>query len=340
MKRKALLALTAVLACGLVSTFATQMLANAVDPSGAEVEIPVSVERVASIDGIATFYVYALGAGDRLVAAWYVGVKGVGQASDALLRLEPRLDEVLMFGEANVEEILARDPQLVLADAARHASFAEQTGDVGITVIQFSTETPDGVKEETELIGRALGPDSLVRAQAFNADYSRVFNAVTSALSDVSPDERADVLFLGTSLNRVASGDMYQRHLVEAAGGTFVSASLQGGWNTVGLEQVLIWDPDVVVIPPYGGLQPSDVLGNPDWQSISAVRNARVYRMPRLVAPWDTPVPESILGIVWLADLLYPGRVDLDSVSEVERFYTTYYGLELTEDDWEELARR
>jgi iron complex transport system substrate-binding protein len=338
MKRTALLVLGAVLVCGVLAVFATEMFVRVVDPSGAEVEVPVPVERVASIDGIATFYVYALGAGHRLVAAWYVGVKGIDKASDALLRLESRLGEILSFGDANVEEIVAREPQLVLADAARHSSFAEQMGDVGIAVIQLATETPDAVKEATALIGRALGPDALARAEAFNADYDRVFDAVKTGLSRLSLDDRVNVLFLGTSLDTVASGDMYQRHLVEASGGALVSSNRKGGWNVVGLEQILIWNPEVIIIPPYGGVQAPDVLANPDWQSIRAVRDGRVYRMPRLIAPWDTPVPESILGVVWMANLLYPECVDLDFTAEVDRFYAEYYGFELTDEDWQELT--
>ena len=119
-----------------------------------------------------------------------------------------------------------------------------------------------------------------------------------------------------------------------------MSEDLQGSWNEVNLEQILLWNPDVIVIPPYGPVQPSDLLDNPDWQTIDAVRNERVHRMPRLIAPMDTPVPESMLGVVWLAWAFYPDSISLDLESEASDFYATYYGFDLTDEEQEMMAHR
>jgi iron complex transport system substrate-binding protein len=131
---------------------------------------------------------------------------------------------------------------------------------------------------------------------------------------------------------------MYQTHMIEAAGAVSVSDGLRGYWNEVNLEQVLLWNPDVIIIPPYGPVQPDHMLGNPDWASIRAVRDGRVHRMPRVIAPMDTPLPESLLGVVWMAGLFYPDRVRLDLRTEIERFYAFYYGYELTEAELDHLT--
>jgi len=330
--------LTLAVVLALAVAGAAEGVVELVDQTGETVRITQPVERLISVYGIGTFIVYALGAGDRLVMGWYVGVKGISSAPEGLLRLEPRLEELLAFGDPNVEEIIAREAQLVLVDASRHAAFADQMAELGVPVIQYLTETPEALKEAVLLTGRALGTESHERANVFVNDYDRVFSTVVSNLEALAEDERVRALFLGTDPLQVASGDMYQTRLIEAAGGISVSRELQGYWNEVNLEQVLLWNPDVILIPPYGPVQPDDILGDPDWASIRAVRDGRVHRMPRVIAPMDTPVPESLLGVVWMANLFYPDLVRLDLRTEADRFYTFYYGYELTEAELDQLT--
>ena len=329
-----------VVVVALAGAVAAEDTIEIVDQAGSTVTIPQPVERVVSVYGAGTFYVYALGAADRLVMAWYIGVKGIASASEAMFRLEPRLKGLLAFGDPNVEEIVARNAQLVLVDGSRHGAFAEQLAELGVPVIQYLVETPDALKAAVLLTGQALGPEALGRANVLLNDYDRLFSTVTSKLESLAPGERVRVLFLGTDPLKVASGDMYQTRLIEAAGGISVSEELTGYWNEVNLEQILLWNPDVILIPPYGPVQPTDVLENPDWAATRAVQDGRVHRMPRVVAPMDTPVPESLLGVAWMASVFYPNLVRLDLEIEVYRFYATYYGYDLTEAELDHLTGR
>ena len=334
MKRCLRIAPTLAFACCIgMAVAGAEEPVEVVDHSGAIVSVEQPVERIASVYGIGTYYVYALGAGDQLVAGWYVGLKSVAQASETMVRFEPRLEELMLYGDPNVEEIVRRGAQLVLVDASRHAEFAEQMSDLGVPTIQYLVETPEALLEAMRLTGQALGSEANARAEAFVADFERILKGVSEDLADLADEDRAHVLFLGTSPLQVASGDMYQTRMIEAAGGRSVSADLLGYWNEVNLEQILLWDPDVILIPPYGPIQPADLLDNADWSAIRAIRDGRVCRMPRLIAPMDTPVPESLLGVLWMAGVFYPDRLTLDLMEEAARFYADYYGFDLGEDD-------
>ena len=326
-------------AVGLSTGGATEPI-ELVDQTGRTVRIEEPVERLASVYGSGTYYVYALGVQARLVAGWYLGVKGLAQATEAMHRLEPRLAELLLFGDPNVEELVSRGVDLVMVDGSRHAALADQMGELGVPVLQYRVETPGALLEAMRLTGAALGPDATARAEAFIADYEQVVARVTEVLAGVPEDERARVLFLGTDASKVASGAMYQSLLIEAAGGVSVTEGLVGYWNEVGLEQILLWNPDVILIPPYGPLQPDDLLASADWAAIGAVRDGRVHRLPRLIAPMDAPVPESLLGVLWIAETLYPDLVDLDLAEEAVRFYATYYDYDLTGAELERLTSR
>ncbi|MEI6171749.1 MAG: ABC transporter substrate-binding protein, partial [bacterium] len=220
---------------------------------------------------------------------------------------------------------------LVLADAAKHEAFAAQMQGIGVPTLLLAPETTQGVVDTTLALGAALGEAAADRAARLVSDFWRVFSASETAVRDVSTAERPRVLFVGSSALQVASGAMYQTQLIEAAGGVSVSADLVGGWNTVNLEQVLVWNPDVVIIPPYGNVTVADLLTNADWQTARAVQRGRVARMPRIFAPMDTPLPESLLGVMWLSSVLYPERVTFDVRAEAVAFYKTYYGYPLSQ---------
>jgi iron complex transport system substrate-binding protein len=298
--------------------------------TGRAVLIPQPVERVECVYGIGTFYVYALGAGDRLVAAWYAGVKSALQAPAWLRVLEPRIDALLYAGDPNVEQLAALGADLVIADASRFRTFATQMEDLGVPTLLFAPETPQGVVDTALALGTALGEQAAARAAHLAADYWRVYSTALAAASGVPASERPRVLFVGSSPLQVASGAMYQTSLIEAAGGVSVSADLAGSWNTVNLEQILLWNPDVIIIPPYGSVPAADLLANPDWRSVHAIQTGRVVKMPRIFAPMDTPLPESLLGVEWMSSLFFPSRPPFDVRAEAVAFYETYYDYALS----------
>ena len=315
---------------------ATNNNVQVVDQTGRTVSIPQPVTRIVSAYGISTYYVYALGAGDRIVNAWYVQIKGLSKAPAALWKMEPNLDKKLSGGKPNLEDIVARNPDLVLTNPTKHGDLADRLIDLGIPAIQYVAESPQAMKEAMLLTGQALGEDTANRAQEFAAYYDRTMAKIASATKGMPKTERPRVYFCGSSPLRAASGDMYQSLMVDAAGGESVTAGLYGYWNDVNIEQVLVWNPDVIIITSYGGLMPQQILDDPDWQSIPAVRNGRVYKLPALAAAWDTPVPDSLLGIMWLADMLYPNEINIDLASECRAFYNRFYGYTLSD---EEVAR-
>jgi len=55
--------------------------------------------------------------------------------------------------------------------------------------------------------------------------------------------------------------------------------------------------------------------------------------MPKLVVPWDTPAPDSVLGIVWMAQLIDSESLELDCASEADYFYNSFYNYPITTEE-------
>lgn len=293
------------------------------DQAGREVTIPQPVERVVSLYGVATFYLYALGVEDKLVLGTYVGLKPGSPSWEALAQLDPDLPEKYTRTAPSLEEVLLAAPDLVIASAVKNPELPGQLAPFGIPALLIQPESVEGVQEATSLVGAALGAEN--RAQALISYWKQRMGAVSA--TDLA---RPRVLFVGTSPLRVASGDMYQSEMIALAGGDPVTHDLQGYWQDVNIEQILLWDPEVVFIAPYGPVQPADLLADPAWRGVAAIRDRQVFKLPRVFAPWDIPTPESLLGIMWMAKALHPG-LPMDPVAEARTFYQEFFGYPLPE---------
>lgn len=299
-----------------------------VDQAGREVVISPPVRRVVSLYGVATMYLYALGVQERLVLGTYVGLKPGSPPWEALVSVDPGLPDKYARTRPSLEEVLAREPDLVLANPWKDPGAAEEFAAFGVPVVLLRAEDVEGIRGATELLGKIFGAEE--RAARLLSYLDATVRAIASATAGQG-DSRPRTLFVGTRPLRVASGEMYQTQLIELAGGDPVTAELRGYWQDVDIEQVLLWDPEVIFIAPYGKVTPKDLLTDSVWQAIRAVQDKRVFKMPRVFAPWDIPTPESFLGLLWMAAKLHP-ELGIDVVAEAGVFYREFYGYELPED--------
>jgi len=304
-----------------------------VDQTGAKVSLPESPERIVSAYGPATYFVYALGKGDRIVAARYVGLTDPGGEVGALHRnLDPRFPAKLMpTRPEEPEQILVHSPDLVLTNPSHNRGMADILRDLGVPVAEYVPESLEGVLDAVRLTGTLLGPEVEERAEALAVELDKYLADLDASVGALSAQERPSVLFVGLSPFHVASGDMLQTELISRAGGRSVSDGLSGGWREISLEQLSIWNPEVVFIAPYGTVQPADLLDDPQWAWIEAVRAGRVYKMPRTAAPWDAPVPDAVLGALWMAQVLHPEQAPYEAAAEARLLYAEHYGIQLTE---------
>jgi len=222
--------------------------------------------------------------------------------------------------------------------ASTRSAWLDIVGELEVPLVLFDAETFDRLKEAVELTGELFGPQASAKAQTWVTYFDSTVKQIQNLTAEIPSNNLPKILFTGTSPQSVASGDMFQTEIIEAAGGQSVSKELIGYWNEVNLEQIAIWDPDIIIVPHYGGASIESITESNEWQILRAVQDGRVYQMPKLVAPWDTPAPDSVLGIVWMAQLLHPDLVDLDCSEETQYFYNTFYQYEITTEVTEEIC--
>ena len=119
--------------------------------------------------------------------------------------------------------------------------------------------------------------------------------------------------------------------MMQHAGAYNVAAATIKGFKQVSLENVLEWNPAVILVQDrYPDVVPQ-ILNDQGWANIQAVKDKKVLLMPEYAKAWGYPMPEALaLGEVWLAKALYPQRfqdVDLDKMVNdyYQKFYRTAY---------------
>ena len=303
------------------------------DMMGHTVTVPRRVVRIATLSATATQLVFAVGAQDQLVVASF----GSAVKGKAMGLIYPRMTQVPEAGNqnaANIETLLAARPDIVLTE---EGPALEQMKAVGLPAYAFSAEQPGQLTDAITRMGLLTG--HVAQATASLNLLTTKMKVVTDAVGAVGSAKRLKVYVAGSSIFKTFAGDFFQTFMVKNAGGVSVSEQLTGGKIDVSPEQVLVWNPDVIILTSYTKETLSDVLANPQLQNVAAVRDHRVYVMPKYVVSWDMPVPESFLGTMWLAHKLYPDKINFDMSAEIAGFYKQFYGFTVPVGDLATLAQ-
>jgi iron complex transport system substrate-binding protein len=116
-------------------------------------------------------------------------------------------------------------------------------------------------------------------------------------------------------------------YLIRLAGGINVAAEIADAyWAEIDYEQLLVWGPEYIILASGAKYTPEDVRNDPNLAACSAVVNGNVYQIPADAESWDSPVPGSILGALWLANILHPGLLSNEACKELmNEYYETFY---------------
>jgi iron complex transport system substrate-binding protein len=119
---------------------------------------------------------------------------------------------------------------------------------------------------------------------------------------------------------------------IELAGGTNLAAALNG-IQTVNLEELMSWDPEVIFIPNFGNASRDIVLQHPLLSATQAARSGRVYVLPTATNNWGTAGEDDPMFLSYAAALLYPEVHATDLEAEIQQWIAFMFGRELTDEE-------
>jgi iron complex transport system substrate-binding protein len=104
----------------------------------------------------------------------------------------------------------------------------------------------------------------------------------------------------------------------------------------------MLYNPDVIVAQEKVFYDKIVKEKDPAWQNIKAVKEKRVYLIPRTPFNWFDRPPSfmRILGLKWLMGILYPKEYRINIVKEAREFYRLFLGVEVSNEEMRHIVYR
>lgn len=290
------------------------------DHLGREVTIEEKPERIVSGYYITSSMLIALELEDNIV-----GIEARAETRPIYSLAAPELLELPSVGTAkefDLEGAAALEPDLVILPV-RLEDAVNSFEELGITVIAVNPEDMDLLKETIEMIGKATGTEE--RANELITYYDEKIVEI----QDIASESEDTNVYLGGNSDflSTATGKMYQNFMIETAGATNVASEIDDTyWATVSYEQVIEYNPEIIIIVPEADYTKEDLLADDKLSPIDVIANNLIYTMPDSFEAWDSPVPSGILGTMWLTSILNEEAYPFDNFKDdVVDFYETFY---------------
>lgn len=253
------------------------------------------------------------------------------------------------FGQgqaANIEVLMKAKPDLIIMWSASRSALNEKAEEtlkrLNLPFVYAVAENLSDYPDVFLFLGKLLKREERT---ARLASYSRkILSEVKGVVSKIAPKKRPSVYYaegfdgLSTECN-----DSIHVELVQLAGDKNVHrchTSSHKGFEKISLEQVMLYNPDVIVAQEKAFYDKIIKEKDPAWQNIKAVKEKRVYLIPRAPFNWFDRPPSfmRILGLKWLMNILYPKEYQIDIIKEAREFYRLFLGVEVSNEEMRQIV--
>ena len=318
------------------------------DMAGRKVTVPTAenIESVFSAGPVAAIFLYMV-APDKLLG-WNYELNDVEKS--IILDKYQDLPNFGMGDAVNYEAVIAANPTIAINSGKINDAMVSDcdalSESLGIPVVAVDNELNNSV-EAFRFMGELLGVEDHAEELAQYAE--QVFTDI-NALSEI-PEEKKVSVYFGNGEDSLETAPRGSQHaqILDAINAVNVADLELGDGSRVQIsaEQLLAWDPDVIVVngepkaDKSGSSAAEDILSNPDYASLKAVQDQKVYGTPNAPFSWvDRPAgPNRLIGMRWFSALIYPEYIKCDINEEIHKFFDLFYHVDLSDEQLENVLK-
>ena len=318
------------------------------DMAGRKVTVPVAenIESVFSAGPVAAIFLYMV-APDKLLG-WNYELNDVEKS--IILDKYQDLPNFGMGDAVNYEAVIAANPTIAINSGKINDTMVSDcdalSESLGIPVVAVDNKLNNSA-EAFRFMGELLGVEDHAEELAQYAE--QVFTDI-NALSDI-PEEKKVSVYFGNGEDSLETAPRGSQHaqILDAINAVNVADLELGDGSRVQIsaEQLLAWDPDVIVVngepkaDKSGNSAAEDILSNPDYASLKAVQDQKVYGTPNAPFSWvDRPAgPNRLIGMRWFSALIYPEYIKCDINEEIHKFFDLFYHVDLSDEQLENVLK-
>ncbi len=266
-----------------------------------------------------------------------IAIENRTQSADQFLTLvdDQYSSKVVIERGAGAEQIAPFEPDAVILKSTMKAQIGDQLETVGIHPVYVSFETIEEIYRDVRILGTLFNdPEKVSHINAF-------YKEKKSFIDDLVDNEKntTDVLLLqakeidGNYIFSVPPTNWLQTAMATElqANPVWVEDVESGGWMDVNIEQIIRWEPELILIINYQGKAPKiieSLQADGVWTEFLADKGTVLKPFIYDFQSWDQPDPRWILGYASLAYYFYPDVIDEEIMYEMVRdFYQEMYGV-------------
>lgn len=234
--------------------------------------------------------------------------------------------------DMNLEETIAAKPDVVFGS---NDDYRAMFTNAGIPYINCMFSTYDELKKSVKLTAEVFGGDAVKKADEYIDYLDKRTSWVAEKTASIPDDKKLSVAH-GSSvyeLNFDGGNTIIDEWIKYSGGKNAAGQEVQGNLKNISLEQVMAWDPDVLITgQPQSEVE--KIMSDPAWAELKAVKNKRVYSNPKGAFAWERYGVDAALQPQWCAQVLYSDLfTDFSIKDEVKKFYSEFLGYNLSDDE-------
>jgi iron complex transport system substrate-binding protein len=246
---------------------------------------------------------------------------------NALMRASnPHIEVISNIGSAsdiNAEKLMKLHPDVVIT-RGDHPALVEFMTQKGLSVLALNPHTIDDVWRDLRLQAAVIGTPQA--ADPAISESRKLLDEISVKIQGVTKPKT--VLWLWSKPTKVVGSEGVTADIIRLL--KVNNPGNQYGVSTpdIGMENIIKFNPDVILICGTAKYSEADILDNPQWRSINAVRNKRVYKAPN----WGVWSPHAASMALWAATRVYPEHFDPQrSQIRIAAFHKTVFGVDVPE---------
>jgi iron complex transport system substrate-binding protein len=238
----------------------------------------------------------------------------------------------------NVETLLHLDPDVVVQWGDRGSEVTAPIEAAGFPVVGLKYGTQDDLEQWITLFAQIAGKPE--RGQQL-IDWQRTEQTEMRAqvAARTTPRPRAMILSRTGDTYSTTSAKGYDGFQFDLVGADLVTKGFVSESGQVGPEQILAWNPEVILLSGFDQSTPADIYADPRLAGVRAVQNKRVYKTPLGGYRWQVPGAESPLMWQWMHQVLYPAARDGQFRAEIRAAFDDLFAYRISDDEIDQVLR-
>ncbi|PAF42814.1 ABC transporter substrate-binding protein [Helicobacter sp. 11S02596-1] len=257
-----------------------------------------------------------------------VGMSAYGFKSDIVKATAKNLDNIRKLSDdhyaaLNIEELKALSPDVIITYVGnpQAVEFAKK---FGIAFLSFRDRSVQGIIDNIAVQAKVLQKESEAKSKI--AKMREILALIEEKTSPIKNKKRVIEIF--HKPNQISGKNSLDSDILASAGVENIGLRyVDNGRAEISLEKIIAENPEIIFIWWLSPYNPKDLLDNPQFQTITAIKNKQVYKLP----PIDIGGPRTPLISLFVASKAYPEAFkDIDINAVLKDYYQSVFDLDDT----------